>query len=144
VAGVLIYPAIVLLVGGTLAVNAVESFDLGDTLTGFGQLFLGLAATVAAVASLVNNRRIGDAKVKAGEAAQLATVASQHSASAAAALGPANGHTVLELLAEIRDFEEYQHGRNHDILNELTHLKASTPMLLDAVERLIAKLREAP
>lgn len=151
-------PVLSLLVGMSLEAAALKSLDLGNTLTGIGQALLGIAAAIAAVASLLNGRGIKDAKTKAGVAAELATVSAENSAAAAsssaaaaATLGPVNGHTVLELLNEIHvllarvtTFEEYQHSRNHDILNAVAALAGSVPTLLAAVEQLIDKLKESP
>jgi hypothetical protein len=85
----------------------------------------------------VNGRKAKDnsasAKVNAAEAAK--------------ALGPANGTTVLELLHrldatldEIKAFEDYQHGRNHDLLTVLSRIDGSTALLLKVIEKLLAHL----
>lgn len=111
----------------------------GDPLSGLGDFLVGLAAAIAAISSWLNSRK---AKANAADA-------KDSSAAAAQALGPANGITVLELLHrnqavldEIKRFEEYQHGRNHDVLNELTQLKLAIPLVRDVGQRLLDKLKE--
>lgn len=126
----------------------------GDSIAGIGQVLIGLAAVIAALAGLRNGQRIRDVSVKAKDASDKAETAAVHasdaasnSAAAVRTLGPENGKTLREILDqqtavlhEIQGFEKYQHGRNHEVLGELAVLKATTPTLLRAVEMLIEKL----
>lgn len=114
-----------LLVSTSFWTGAARTLGAGDLLGGVGQLFVGLAAAVAAIASWLNGRKAKDS-----------------SAEAAKALGAANGTTVLALLHEIKGFEEYQHGRNHDLLNAIARLEVATPLLIQTLERLIGRLDE--
>jgi hypothetical protein len=137
---------------GTALVGGID----GDTVAGVGQVLIGLAAVIAALAGLRNGQRIRDVSVKAKAASEKAETAAVHasdaasnSATAVRTLGPENGKTLREILdqqtavlSEVRDFEQYQHGRNHAVLGELAVLKATTPTLLRAVEMLIARLDE--
>lgn len=90
-----------------------------------GNLFVGIAAMVAAVSAWWNSRKSNKA------------------------LGPPNGSTVQQrqeriedVLIELHALFEYQRVRNHDVLNHLTALRSSTPLVIDVCERLLAKLRE--
>lgn len=93
--------------------------------SGLGDLFVGIAAMVAAVSAWWNSRKSNKA------------------------LGPPNGSTVQQrqeriedVLIELHALFEYQRVRNHDVLNHLTALRSSTPLVIDVCERLLAKLRE--
>lgn len=149
------YPTVVLMVGVALEVNALIAIGAGDTLIGVGQLLLGVAAVVASGASLVtvvaNNRKI-DRSIEAVE------VGTQKTVAVAAAVGTPDGTTIVEVLDELHKllaamhelleriigFEEYQHVRNHDVLNHLTALRSSVPVLAGAAERLLTRLKETP
>lgn len=114
--------------------EAVLRASAGDSkLADVGQLLVGVAAVVAAVAGLTNGRRLTHVQRKAASAAKATSNLS-------AAVGAPNGTSVLDLLHEIKAFEEYQHGRNHDVLAALAVLRAATPTLIEAIDRLIARL----
>lgn len=149
----MIAPLLTALVGLVLEAVAVDSLGAGDTLVGFGQLLLGLAAMLASAASLVtvlmNNRKIdrGIEHVKVG---------TKKTEAVSKAVGSANGTSVLDGLDvmqaildeirsavdEIKQFETYQHTRNHDVIGLLSELKGSILLLIELAERLLAKLRE--
>lgn len=113
---------------------SARAVNAGDKLSGLGDLLVGVAAAVAAVSGWWNSRK-----------------AKANSAEAVRSLGAPNGTTVIELLhriddllTEIRTFENYQHGRNHDVLNRLTTLSATVPVLQELAERLLTRLKETP
>lgn len=124
-----------------------DGLDLG----GVGNLLVGVSALLVAGTGVRSNRKLTQVqgtvnKVEgaATTAAAAATDAKVLSAEAVVSLGPSNGADVLTslsqigtVLAEIKTFEEYQHGRNHDILNALTVIRAAVPMLLTSLERLV-------
>jgi len=110
------------------AANALDRMSTGDTLQGLGELFVGLAALVAAVMS--------------GRAQRASRKAESHSAVAAKVLGPPNGRTVQEQLSDneavltrIDAEHAYQQDRNHKIMNGVGAIRGSMPVLLLAVER---------
>ena len=45
-----------------------------------------------------------------------------------------NGETLAELLHHLVALTEYQHTRNHDILNELSKLNMAVPLLIEKLE----------
>lgn len=128
----------------------------GSTIAGWGQVLIGIAAVIAAMAGLFNGRRIkaveGKADVaagKAGVAAEHAADAAKDSATAVRTLGPENGKTLQQLLHEthnavvrIEGFEEYQHDRNHKIINAISELGLSQHVIVAVCERLLDKLNE--
>lgn len=128
---------------GAVLVGGID----GNTVAGFGQVLIGLAAVIAALAGLRNGQRIKAADAKAEVAAVSASDAAAYSATAVRTLGPENGKTlraVLDqqssVLSEIKGFEEYQHQRNHDILAGLTRIDMSMPVLVHVLEKLLARL----
>jgi hypothetical protein len=146
------------------------SHGVVEGLTGFGQLLVGVAALIAALAGLRNMRSLGHVKSTAAEvatkadaavdraedAAAAAARAATTSAGVAEAIGPPNGRTIQEVLTqleanqaeikraedEIHSFQEYQRTRNHSILGELTEIKLAIPLLIELAERLLLKLNE--
>lgn len=121
----------------------------GDSVAGWGQVLIGVAAVIAALAGLRNGSRIKAAEVKADVAAVKADAAAAHAETAAVtgagvaeSIGPANGANVLQLLHEIKSFESYQHQRNHDLLRALSELSLGMPVVMALAERLLAKLNE--
>lgn len=124
--------AVAFVIGITLEHHLIG--DAGETASGVGQFFVGLAALFAAAGSWMNNRKIGRGIDAVKEGAAKAD-------DVAKAVGPANGTTVLELLKQIKAFEEYQHGRNHDVINHLEKLVLAVPLLTALAEQLITERR---
>lgn len=66
---------------------------------------------------------------KANAAKKQAVVATDIAAEVSESVGPKNGATIRDLLQEIRDFQEYQHKRNHDMINMLVASNARQDMI---------------
>lgn len=151
------YVPVMFLVGVALEINAARTIAAGDPLIGTGQLLLGIAAVIASAASLVtvlmNNRKIDNAQVGITATKNKAVEAATNSATAVASIDEHSAlldgiQSILDeiraVVGEIKNFETYQHTRNHDLLGILSELKGSTLLLIEIAERLLAKLKENP
>ena len=130
--------AISFIIGVVLERRVIGAF--GDTASGFGQLFVGLAAFFAAVSSWMNNRKIGrgiqkveEGNAAASRAAGAAAHAATKSIEVADSLNPEHGPSLMDLLNQLIEFEKYQHIRNHDMLNAV----AGVPLMIDLMERIL-------
>lgn len=141
--------AVLAFAAGEALIHHVFGSAVSDALSGVGQFLIGLAAAVAAVSGMRNGRKLTHANRNAEVAADRAVVAANKadvaatvSADLSKSIGPSNGTNVLQLLHEIKAFEEYQHNRNHDILAGLSQLGVATPLLMSLLER-VADLLQA-
>lgn len=81
-------------------------------LDGTAIIVASIYAISQTIVAIIGLRRSSSAKIKAQEATNIVTQVSE-------SVGPANGKTLRELLEKNNEFWEYQHKRNHDILNML-------------------------
>jgi hypothetical protein len=144
--------AVVLWVGGVALKGGIDP----ATINGFGTLLVGVAAVIAAFAGLRNGRKINAADAKAAVAASNAYEAAENTATVVRTLGPENGKTLREILDQqnavlaethlavekVVEFHEYQRTRNHDVLDKLSELSVSVPLLAELCGRLLDKLNE--
>lgn len=144
--------AVVFWLAGVALMGGID----GATVAGWGQVLIGVAAVIAALAGLRNGKRINDAKAEAATAAVVASEAAVNTATVVRTLGPENGKTLRQVLEQqnavlaethlavekVVEFHEYQRTRNHSILNALGELSVAVPLLVELSERLLAKLNE--
>lgn len=90
--------------------------DSGDIAT----VLVALLYCITQLIITIYSARKSNAAKKQATAANLqATEAKDIVAEVNESVGPRNGSTVRDLLYEIKTFQEYQHNRNHDIMNLL-------------------------
>lgn len=112
------------------ALGVVAATD-GGTLMGWAAVLTALAAVIAALGTSI--------------ATSIATL--RKTSQVASAVGPPNGKSLYDLanetkalVVEVKDFEAYQHERNHQVLNHLSTLTSAQPTLIRLIELLAERL----
>lgn len=94
---------------------------------------LGTVDTTAVVVAMIG----AVSSICSGWFAYLASRRAKHSRQASEqavrAIGPRDGETISALLWRIAEFEEYQHDRNHDILNVLQRVILQNDLVMRAL-----------